>query len=100
MKNLFEASSAVEIRMRIEDLRPESQRQWGAMNAAQMMSHCSAWFELAAGLTFSPRNFLGRIIGGMAKKSIMGEGRSVAICLPIRFLSETTTATSRKSNGF
>jgi hypothetical protein len=73
MKNLFEAASATEIRRRIESLRPESQKQWGAMNVAQMMSHCSVWFEMAAGLTSSPRSFIGRIVGGMAKKSILGE---------------------------
>jgi hypothetical protein len=74
MKNLFEASSATEIRNRIESLRPDSQKQWGAMNVAQMMSHCSGWFEMAAGLTSSSRSFIGRIVGGMVKKSILGQG--------------------------
>jgi hypothetical protein len=74
MKNLFEATSAAEIRSRVESLRPDSQKQWGAMTLAQMMSHCSAWFEMAAGVTSSPRSFIGRIIGGMVKKSILGEG--------------------------
>ena len=73
MKNLFEPSSATEVRSRIESLRPESQKQWGVMNVAQMMSHCSAWFEMAAGVTASPRSLIGRIVGGMAKKSILSE---------------------------
>lgn len=73
MKNLFEPSSASEIRKRIEELRPESDRLWGAMNAAQMLAHCSAWMEMAAGLKTPPRSFVGRIVGKMAKKSVLGD---------------------------
>lgn len=73
MKNLFEPSATREIRMRIESLRPESERQWGKMNVSQMLAHCSAWMELAAGVTNSPRSFLGRVFGKIAKRSILGE---------------------------
>jgi hypothetical protein len=73
MKNLFEPSSTTEIRNRIERLRADSERQWGKMNAAQMLAHCSAWMEMAAGLKSPPRNFVGRIFGKMAKKSVLGE---------------------------
>jgi uncharacterized protein DUF1569 len=73
MKNLFENTSTLEIRNRIERLRPDSESQWGKMNAAQMLAHCSAWIEMAAGLNCPPRNFIGRIFGEMAKKSVLGE---------------------------
>ena len=73
MKDLFEASSVMEIRNRIERLRPDSQRQWGAMNVAQMMAHCSAWLEMASGLNSPPRSLIGRIFGRLAKKSVLGE---------------------------
>lgn len=73
MKNLFEPSSATEIRQRIERLGPDSEKQWGVMTAAQMLAHCSAWMEMAAGLNNPPRSFVGRIFGKMAKKSILGE---------------------------
>lgn len=73
MKNLFEVSSAAEIKKRIELLRPDSESQWGAMKVAQMLAHCSAWMELAAGLKSPPRSFVGRIFGKMAKKSVLGE---------------------------
>lgn len=73
MKNLFESSSATEIKERIERLGPESERQWGAMTAAQMLAHCSAWMEVAAGLKNPPRSFAGRIFGKIAKKSLLGE---------------------------
>ena len=74
MKNLFEDSAAIEIQTRIERLRPDAARQWGAMSAAQMLAHCSAWMEWAAGVKTPPRSWLGRIVGGMAKRSILGDG--------------------------
>jgi Protein of unknown function (DUF1569) len=74
VKNLFEASSAMEIKERIEQLRPDSERQRGVMNAAQMLAHCSAWMEWAVGVKTPPRSLLGRIVGKMAKKSILGDG--------------------------
>ena len=73
MKSLFEPSSTTEIRNRIESLRPNSERQWGKMNVAQMLAHCTAWMEMAAGLKSPPRSFVGRIFGKMAKKSVLGE---------------------------
>jgi hypothetical protein len=74
VKHLFEPSSVTEIKKRIERLGPDSKKQWGAMTAAQMLAHCSAWMEMAAGLNNPPRSFVGRIFGKMAKKSILGEG--------------------------
>ena len=73
MKNLFQASSATEITGRIERLRPDSRREWGVMNVAQMMAHCSVWLEMASGLTSPPRSVIGRIFGRLAKKSVLGE---------------------------
>lgn len=73
MPHLFEPSSAMEIRTRIGVLRSDSERQWGAMNVAQMLAHCSAWMEMAAGLNAPPRSFVGRIFGTMAKKSVLGD---------------------------
>lgn len=73
MKNLFEPSSVMEIRKRIESLGPDAERQWGKMNVAQMLAHCSAWMEIAAGLKSPPRSFIGRIFGSTAKKSMLGE---------------------------
>jgi Protein of unknown function (DUF1569) len=73
VKNLFETSSATEIRKRIERLRPDSQREWGSMTVTQMLAHCSAWMEMATGLNNPPRSLIGRIFGKMAKKSVLGE---------------------------
>jgi Protein of unknown function (DUF1569) len=73
VKNLFEPSSATDIKRRIQRLAPESPRQWGAMSAAQMLAHNSAWMEMATGIHNPPRSFLGRLVGPMAKKSLLGE---------------------------
>lgn len=73
MKNLFEPASVTEIKQRIERLGPQSERQWGVMTPAQMLAHCSTWMEQAAGLNKPPRSFIGRIVGKMAKKSVLGE---------------------------
>ena len=73
MKHLFESSVAKELNNRIASLRPDSQRQWGAMSAAQMLAHCSAWMEMAAGRTSQKQSPPGRAFGKLAKKFILGE---------------------------
>jgi hypothetical protein len=72
MKNLFEAARVEEVKERIARLRPESERQWGKMNAAQAVAHCSAGLELALGDRIPPRSLLGRIIGRIVKPKVLG----------------------------
>src|SRR5258708_5837479 len=67
MKSLFEAARVEEVKERIARLRPDSQRQWGKMNAAQAVAHCSAGLELAVGDRSSPRVLLGRILWRVVK---------------------------------
>jgi hypothetical protein len=71
MKNLFEAARAEEIKKRMAQLRPDSKRQWGKMNAAQAVAHCSGGLELALGDRMPPRMLLGRIIGRMVKPKVL-----------------------------
>ena len=49
MKSLFNESDYKEIRKRIEDLTDGNLRQWGKMEIAQMLAHCSVGFEMAIG---------------------------------------------------
>jgi len=72
MKNLFEAARVEEVKERIARLRPDSQRQWGKMNVAQAVAHCSAGLELAVGDRIPPRLLLGRIIGRIVKPMALG----------------------------
>ena len=67
MKNLFEKEGTDEVLSRIETLRPDSQRQWGKMDVAQMMAHCSAAIDMAAARINPPRMLIGRLIGAMVK---------------------------------
>jgi hypothetical protein len=67
MKNLFEAARAEEIKKRMAQLRLDSERQWGKMNAAQAVEHCSRGLELALGDRKPPRVLVGRMIGWVVK---------------------------------
>ena len=72
MKNLYDAATAEQIKERLHQLKPDSERLWGRMKAAQMVAHCSAGMELAVGDRRPPRIFVGRIIGGMVKARVLG----------------------------
>jgi Protein of unknown function (DUF1569) len=75
MKDLFAAATVEEAKERITLLRPESMRLWGKMSAAQMLAHCAASMEMAVGMTFPPRRFIGRLVGPLAKKAVITEGQ-------------------------
>ena len=67
MKNLFEKDATEEVMTRIDKLQPAAQRQWGKMDVAQMMAHCSAALDLASGRLNPPRMLIGRLIGSFVK---------------------------------
>ena len=67
MKNLFDAATLEEVKKRIAQLRPGSERLWGTMTPGQAVAHCSAGLETAVGDRIPPRMFLGRIFGLMIK---------------------------------
>src|SRR2546428_13550223 len=74
MKNLFEAPRVEEVKERMAQLRPDSERLWGKMNAAQALAHCSAGLEWAVGGKIPSRLFLGRITGRIVKPVALGNG--------------------------
>jgi len=67
MKNLFEKEATDEVIARIDTLQPAAQRQWGKMDVAQMLAHCSAALDMASGRLNPPRMFIGRLIGPFIK---------------------------------
>jgi hypothetical protein len=73
MRNLFEAATLQEVTVRMAQLRPDSTRVWGTMNAAQMLAHCSAAMEVAVGLKSPPRSLIGRLLGRFAKSRVLNE---------------------------
>jgi Protein of unknown function (DUF1569) len=72
MKNLFEAARVEEVKQRIAQMRPDSERLWGTMNPAQAVEHCSRGIEMALGDKTPPRVLVGRIMGWIVKPMALG----------------------------
>jgi hypothetical protein len=72
MKDLFEPATVAEVKERIARVRPNSVRQWGKMTPAQMLAHCATGMQMATGEIRPKRVFIGRILGGVVKRSMLG----------------------------
>jgi hypothetical protein len=70
MKNLFDKNAYTEITSRINALTPQSQRQWGKMDVAQMLAHCKEAFKVPLSDKKMPRMFIGLLIGWVFKKKL------------------------------
>jgi hypothetical protein len=70
MRNLFDEQRVREVKARIAQLRPDSDRQWGVMNVAQALAHCAAGMEWAVGDRHPPRVLIGRILGPVVKPQV------------------------------
>jgi hypothetical protein len=77
MKHLFETATVEEVKQRMAQLTPESERQWGKMSPGQMLAHCSAAFGMATGKVSPPRILMGRILGPLAKKAVIVNGEPI-----------------------
>jgi hypothetical protein len=67
MRNLFQPEAVDEVIARVDKLQPATQRQWGKMDVAQMMAHCSAALDMARGQINPSRILIGRLIGSFVK---------------------------------
>src|ERR1700759_4168970 len=67
MKTLYQTATVDEVKTRLGRLKPQSERLWGKMDAAQMVAHCSIGMELAVGDRRPPRMLIGRILGFLVK---------------------------------
>jgi hypothetical protein len=67
MKSLFQPACVEEVKQRLAALSPGSQRQWGKMNPAQMLAHCSLGLEMASGEIRPRRALMGRVLGPVIK---------------------------------
>lgn len=72
MDTLFAPAACDRILRRIETLRPDSPREWGKMDPAQMMSHCALALEAATGDAVLHSNFAAKLIGPLFKNMIVG----------------------------
>ncbi len=73
MKNIHDAATVQELIQRLDKLTPSTQRQWGKMDVAQMLAHCSNALEVNLGDRISKQGFMGKIFGKMAKKSVTSD---------------------------
>jgi hypothetical protein len=67
VKNMFEPGVKQDIIIRINKLTPQSQRQWGKMDVAQMLAHVQMPLGVGIGAHTIPRSFIGRVLGGFIK---------------------------------
>ncbi|MBA3673088.1 MAG: DUF1569 domain-containing protein [Gemmatimonadaceae bacterium] len=72
MATLFDPTTADSVKARLQRLDTNSARQWGKMNAAQALAHCTVAIEIALGDQRPPRMMIGRLIGGFVKRLAIG----------------------------
>lgn len=63
MNTIYNPMHTAELIKRIDHLNPLAKPQWGSMNPAQMLAHCSAFQDIPMGNSYPPRGWLGRLIG-------------------------------------
>jgi Protein of unknown function (DUF1569) len=73
MQNLFQPETVNEVIARIDKLQPATQHQWGKMDVAQMMAHCSATLDVACGRVVLPRLFIGRILAPLVRSGFSND---------------------------
>lgn len=74
MESMFDMAEAEQLKQRLARLRPNSQRLWGTMTAAQAVAHCSKGMEMAVGEIRTPRALAGRLIGRVIKPMALRAG--------------------------
>ena len=67
MRTLFSPAQVDEIKQRLQRLHPGSPRQWGSMNPAQALAHCTLGIATVTGELRPPRLLIGRILGPLVK---------------------------------
>lgn len=73
MQSLFDPASRQSVLGRLEQLQPGAPHQWGKMNAAQMLAHCSIAMEMATGEKPRKQKLIGKLLGPFVRSSLLGE---------------------------
>jgi hypothetical protein len=69
-KTFFDKSVQDELQQRLEKLTAETKSEWGKMNAAQMLTHCTTGFQVPLGdavVKWSPFGLIGWMFKGMMR---------------------------------
>ena len=78
MKALFDPVLVKEAKQRIQQLGPESERQWGSMCHAQTLAHCTAGVEMAMGVIRPKRApFPASLIGPLIKSMVFRDDKPI-----------------------
>jgi hypothetical protein len=72
MKNLFYAAMVEDVKARLVHLRPDSERRWGSMNAAQAVAHCAGGVGGGTRGQEAAAAVAGRITGLIVKPMVLG----------------------------
>lgn len=72
-QNLYDAADRDAIMQRLSALTPSSPREWGKMNAAQMLTHCAMVMEIACGERPMKQIFLGRLLAPFVRGMALGD---------------------------
>jgi hypothetical protein len=67
MKTLYDREVCEEILQRIDKLSPDTKALWGKMNVTQMLAHCGAGMDMAAGRINADQTLIGKMIGRFFK---------------------------------
>jgi hypothetical protein len=73
MNNLYNEQDFNGILKRVELLQPNAERQWGEMNAAQMLAHLNAFLETALDRNPQRRMLIGILLGKYFIKRYVSE---------------------------
>lgn len=73
MSSLFEPSDRDALLGRLQSLRHDSPRQWGKMDAAQMLGHLAQALESGTGDRPMKQRFLGKLITPLIRSKVLGE---------------------------
>lgn len=72
MQSLFNPVDNDEIINRINTLTASTSPQWGKMQVDHMLAHCNIAMQTAFGDVKLKRSLIGMLIGGIARKQILG----------------------------
>lgn len=73
MQSLFDDSARRSILERFSRLEAGSQRRWGKMDVAQMVTHCSRALETVTGDRPSKQALLGRLLTPFIRRQVFGD---------------------------
>lgn len=73
MKSLFDTNTYDEVLQRLNNLKAQSQRNWGKMDVAQMLAHSTEAFKVPLSKKKIPRIFLGLLLGWMIKSKLYND---------------------------